>query len=364
MTWQLPTRIETVVLMLALNRLGAVQNPLIPLYGKREVGFALRQTRAQLFLVPSQWRGTAHGAMAGQLQAEIGNGLRVLLTDDGLPEADPSALAPPPTVSSTGPSPVRWIFYTSGTTADPKGVCHTDESICAAGNALVVQHALVAADVGSIAFPIAHAGGAQYLASMFQAGFPAVLLERFVPADSLRVMRRHAVTIVGGGTAFYRALLDEQRRQPQTPVLPTLRKLTGGGSAKPPQLFDDARQELGAPILHGFGMTESPCVTMGALADSDEQLAFTEGAPVPGMQRPDRAYRRVAGAGVGGRRDRVPRGARHRWIRRSPIDRSIVHGRRLAAERGPRAPSGRRSSGRHRPQQGRHHPQGRERLGA
>ena len=37
------------------------------------------------------------------------------------------------------------------------------------------------------------------------------------------------------------------------------------------------------PILHGFGMTESPCVAMGAFADSDEQLANTEGGAVPGI---------------------------------------------------------------------------------
>ncbi len=282
-TWQLPTRIETVVLMLAASRLGAVQNPLIPLYGRREVGFALRQTKAEFLLVRSHWRGTDHAAMAAQLQDEIGGGLHVVLTDDGLPEAGPQTLPPLPGIDPAAPPTVRWIFYTSGTTADPKGVCHTDESICAAGNALVVHHQLTSDDVGSIAFPIAHAGGAQYLASMFQAGFPAVLLERFIPAGSLRVMQRHAVTIAGGGTAFYRALLDEQRRQPETPVLPTLRKLTGGGSAKPPTLFHDVRRELGVPILHGFGMTESPCVAMGALADTDEQLANTEGAAVPGI---------------------------------------------------------------------------------
>jgi acyl-coenzyme A synthetase/AMP-(fatty) acid ligase len=31
-SWQLPTRIETVVVSLALSRLGAVQNPIIPIY--------------------------------------------------------------------------------------------------------------------------------------------------------------------------------------------------------------------------------------------------------------------------------------------------------------------------------------------
>jgi acyl-coenzyme A synthetase/AMP-(fatty) acid ligase len=278
-TWQLPTRIDTVVLMLALNRLAVVQNPIIPLYGKREVGFAVRQTGAELLIVPGQWRERDYGTMAQELVDEIGPALALMLTDGGLPEGDPSTLPAPPESSA-----MRWVFYTSGTTADPKGVCHTDDSVHASGNALVVLHELTADDIGTIAFPIAHVGGAQYLASMFEAGFPAVLLERFSPAESLDVMRRRMVTVFGGGSAFYKAVLDEQRKQPETPVLPTLRKLTGGGTPKPPQLFFDLRHELGVPILHGLGMTESPCITMGALADTDDQLAFTEGAPVPGTQ--------------------------------------------------------------------------------
>src|SRR4051794_38941427 len=38
--WQLPTRIETVLLATALARLGAVQSPVIPFHRDREVAFA------------------------------------------------------------------------------------------------------------------------------------------------------------------------------------------------------------------------------------------------------------------------------------------------------------------------------------
>src|SRR5947207_2495338 len=55
-SWQLPTRIDTIVASAALSRLGAVQNPIIHLYRDREVGFALRQTGARLFLIPGVWR--------------------------------------------------------------------------------------------------------------------------------------------------------------------------------------------------------------------------------------------------------------------------------------------------------------------
>lgn len=51
-SWQLPSRIDTIVLSMALSRLGAVQSPIIHLYRDREVGFALRQTGAELFLTP------------------------------------------------------------------------------------------------------------------------------------------------------------------------------------------------------------------------------------------------------------------------------------------------------------------------
>ena len=67
--WQLPTRIETVVLSFALARLGAVQSPVIPFYRDREVGFALRESKAEFFAVPGVWRGFDHTEMARRLVA-------------------------------------------------------------------------------------------------------------------------------------------------------------------------------------------------------------------------------------------------------------------------------------------------------
>jgi cyclohexanecarboxylate-CoA ligase len=56
-SWQLPTRIETVVASMALARLGAVQNPIIHIYREREVRYVLRDSGASMFLVPGEWRG-------------------------------------------------------------------------------------------------------------------------------------------------------------------------------------------------------------------------------------------------------------------------------------------------------------------
>src|SRR5215471_1362329 len=56
-SWQLPTWIESLVLVTALARLGAVQNPMLPIYREREVGFIVRQARPRWLVVPKSFRG-------------------------------------------------------------------------------------------------------------------------------------------------------------------------------------------------------------------------------------------------------------------------------------------------------------------
>ncbi|MGW1953894.1 class I adenylate-forming enzyme family protein [Streptomyces sp. NPDC001920] len=274
--WQLPTRIETALLSFALARLGAVQSPVIPFYRDREVGFALRESKAEFFAVPGEWRGFDHVEMARRLGAK-----GIFEAYDALPDGDPSALPAPPADGTC----VRWIYWTSGTTSDPKGVLHTDRSLIAGGSCLA--HALrpTADDIGSIAFPYAHIGGPDYMVMLLLYGFPAVMFEQFALPEALVEYRRHGVTIAGGSTAFYSMFLNEQRRQPSGgKVVPSLRLLAGGGAPKPPELYHAVVREMGVRLTHGYGMTEVPMITMGDPDDTAENLATTEGRPPPKME--------------------------------------------------------------------------------
>ncbi|MFF5448105.1 class I adenylate-forming enzyme family protein [Streptomyces sp. NPDC012888] len=273
--WQLPTRIETVLLSVALARTGAVQSPVIPFYRDREVGFALDAAQADFFAVPGAWRGFDHTAMAARLGAR-----GVFEAYEELPDGDPAALPAPPASGRD----VRWIYWTSGTTSEPKGVLHTDRSLIAGGSCLAHALRLTSADVGSIAFPYAHIGGPDYLVMLLLYGFPAVLFEKFAMPDALEGYRRHGVTVAGGSTAFYSMFLAEQRRLPPgEKLVPTLRLLAGGGAPKPPELYHAVVRELGCRLTHGYGMTEVPMITMGSPDDTPENLATTEGRPPAGM---------------------------------------------------------------------------------
>ncbi|MCH5675834.1 class I adenylate-forming enzyme family protein [Streptomyces gilvus] len=273
--WQLPTRIETALLSFALARLGAVQTPVIPFYRDREVGFALRESKAEFFAVPGAWRGFDHTEMARRLGAK-----GIFEAYDDLPDGDPAVLPPPPAEGTS----VRWIYWTSGTTSDPKGVLHTDRSLIAGGSCLAHALRLTADDVGSMAFPYAHIAGPDYTVMLLLYGFPAVMFEQFALPDALEGYRRHGVTVAGGSTAFYSMFLAEQRKQPGRKVIPTLRLLAGGGAPKPPEVYHAVVREMGVQLTHGYGMTEVPMITMGAPDDTVENLATTEGRPPEGME--------------------------------------------------------------------------------
>ncbi|MEU1310202.1 AMP-binding protein [Streptomyces cinnamoneus] len=277
--WQLPTRIETVVLSLALARLGAVQTPLIPSCRDREVGHALRTTGARHLAVPGAWRGFDHTAMARRIAGTLPHPPLLFPAYDALPEANPATLPPAPTSGTD----VRWIYWTSGTTSDPKGVLHTDRSLIASGTHLADALGLAPDDVGSMAFPFAHVGGPDYMVTALLRGFPVLLLEHFALPDSLAAYRRHGVTVAGGSTVFYAMFLAEQRKAPGRRIVPTLRLMAGGGAPKPPGLHHAVVRELGCRLTHGYGMTEAPMITMGCPDDPEERLAGTEGRPATGM---------------------------------------------------------------------------------
>jgi acyl-CoA synthetase (AMP-forming)/AMP-acid ligase II len=119
---------------------------------------------------------------------------------------------------------------------------------------------------------------------MLLAGFGAVLIEAFVPSGAIATFAAHGVTMVGGSTAFYQMYLAEQRKAPGTPILPDLRKMSGGGAPMPPDIFEEVERELGVRICHGYGMTECPMICEGSPHDGDEQLANTVGRPVAGLE--------------------------------------------------------------------------------
>ncbi|HZN14355.1 MAG TPA: AMP-binding protein [Acidimicrobiales bacterium] len=275
-SWQLPTWIESFVLVGALSRLGAIQNPILPIYRSKEVGFVLRQTNAALMIVPSEWRGFDYAGMV----KEIGV-CDALVCDRELPTGDPVALPPVPTDEDA----TRWIFFSSGTTAEPKGAQHTDATIAAGARGMIEGLNLGPDDRHGFVFPFTHIGGGNLLIAGLETGMTHYIVEAFDPAVVIPLFQKHEVTLAGAGTFFHQTYLAAQREQPGTPLFPKIRAFSGGGAPKPPQLHYDMVKEMGGVgIVAGYGLTEAPILTMCSVEDPTDKLATTEGRPSPGVQ--------------------------------------------------------------------------------
>jgi acyl-CoA synthetase (AMP-forming)/AMP-acid ligase II len=174
---------------------------------------------------------------------------------------------------------VRWYYYTSGTTSDPKGAQHTDGSIEAAATGMCERLQVTADDRIGCVFPFTHIAGAVYIFSALMYGCTMLVVEGFDAEATPPVLAANGVTLAGAGTPFHMAYLAAQRQLPEGERLfPKVRVYCGGGAPKPPQLHYDIKAEMGGVgIVSGYGLTEAPIIAMGTVHDTDEQLANTEG---------------------------------------------------------------------------------------
>ena len=170
-SWVLPTCLESLILIGALARLGARQNPILPIYGEREIRFITNQSECELLIVPSEFRGFDYAELARRLASESKQ-LDILVVDPELPAGDEASL---PTFQSASDQPTdtprsTWLFYTSGTTADPKGALHSDASLLAYSRGMADCLSLDETDRIALVFPVTHIGGAGWLMAGLMAG--------------------------------------------------------------------------------------------------------------------------------------------------------------------------------------------------
>ncbi len=278
-SWQLPTVMESAIVLMALARLGAVQNPLIPILRSRELSFITAQTQARLLITPSMWRNFDYQAMASEVAGQVG--CDVLVVDRGqLPVDDASILPPAP--SGDG-SPVRFVYYSSGTTADPKGGRHTDASAMASANGVIVSMGVTAGDCIAVPFPYAHIGGMAFTTAAVFTGCRLLFVEIFDPVETPLVMAEYGPTLLGMALPFFHAYLEAQRRRGDKPLFPRIRAFTSGGAPKPPEIYYELKESFGVGTLSGWGLTEFPIATASRVDDTDEEMAMTEGSASPGV---------------------------------------------------------------------------------
>ena len=285
--WQLPNWFEAPALAIALDRLGAVSNPILTIYRERELSFIARAASARVLIVPGLVRGVDHRELAAAVRAASPD-LEHVITVRAEPGAGMHALealedtpARPLPPSPHGPDDVSMLFYTSGTTADPKGVMHTPSTLGGLIHVHGLLHGAGDDDRGLLQFPITHIGGVTLFVQLqVTRGTCLVAVDGFDPALAVDLIERHGVTGAGGPPAILQAMFAAKNFSPEK--MRTVRTSGSGAADVSPELMREAARKLGASVFRSYGMTECPMFTSGSAGDPEEKRVGTDGRPLPG----------------------------------------------------------------------------------
>jgi cyclohexanecarboxylate-CoA ligase len=336
--YQLPNWGEFVILTLACMKIGAVCCALMPIFREREIGFALRRSKARVLVVADEFRGRMHaeevaamlarpangstkGARNGSAAAD-GNGAshddgaatdgdgashdplpveHVLVVGQGggpvLPktagvrwhdfaaalagqEPDTDAIA----ARKPAPTALSQLFFTSGSTGEPKGVLHRYDALTRAAMMEVEHLGLGRDDTIFIPTPLAHQTGLLYgMWLSFALGSTQVIMDVWDAHRGARALREWDCSFVQAATPFLADLVRVvEAAEEEAP--PALRIFVVTGAAVPRALAERATTVLAAAVCGAWGSTESCLGALAAPGDDPAKVWGTDGRALAGTR--------------------------------------------------------------------------------
>ena len=285
-SFQLPNWWQFVAVHLACVRIGAVSNPLMPIFRHRELSFMIAHAESKVLIAPTRFRGFDHGELALRLQRELPALKHVFLLGGEGEHSFEAELLGAQAVSidpgaGLGPNDEVQLLYTSGTTGEPKGVLHTSNTLIGTTLAFVERMQLGAQDVIFMPSPLAHQIGFEYgLLVSVLCGAPLLLMDVWSPPRAVDLMEQHRATYMFAATPFLADLAgfpDIENR-----ALDAFRLFVASGAPIPPVLVRAAQQKLQAIIVAGWGMTECGILTTTPL--SGHKVHESDGYALPGEE--------------------------------------------------------------------------------
>ena len=308
--YQLPNWWEAAVVFLAAARIGAIVNPLLPIFRAHELRFILGQSRASLLFLPESFRGIDYPAMIAGLRGALPDLVHVVTVRGGARAAapcwqdlqQPADGNPAGEAASRGGAPedLLLLMYTSGTTAEPKGVLHTHATLISEVHSLARVHSLGPTDVTLMPSPLTHISGVLHgILAPALLGTRAVLMDRWDAPAGLARIEEEGVTYMVGAPTFLRDLVAQAERAGRAPR--SLRLFSCGGAPVNAELIGAARARLGCVAKRVYGSTEFPTITCTDADDAAEMGAETEGRAIaPAELRIATAAGGTAGSGEEG----------------------------------------------------------------
>ena len=193
-------------------------------------------------------------------------------------ESDPTPLLCP-----TEDDDVAIVLYTSGTTGKLKGAMLTHRNIYHDVKAAKEVSHRGPSDCFLVVIPLFHSFGMTVCMTLgLFCGAKLVLMERFLPKDTLEAIEKHGVTIFLAVPSIYGAMLLHSRKFSED-KFETMELCISGGAPMPEKLLKDFEKRFGAIILEGDGPTECSPVTSFNPVHGVRKVGSV-GLPLPGVE--------------------------------------------------------------------------------
>lgn len=150
---------------------------------------------------------------------------------------------------------VAEIFYTSGTSADPKGVMLTHRNIYLQALSASLTHESSPDSVHLHTIPLFHANGWGAAHTVTLRGAMHVMISRFEPAEVFRLIEQERVQSLSAVPAMAIALVNCPEFSKYD--LGSLKWLNLGGAASSPSLVQEVEEKFGCACYAGYGLTET-----------------------------------------------------------------------------------------------------------
>jgi cyclohexanecarboxylate-CoA ligase len=280
----LPNWWEALVAMHAALRCGAVVNPIVPIYRESEVSFMLAQAKHRLFVIPDRFRGFDYVEMMRRVVGGCDGPVpRVLVVRA---EQEPpgdfirfESIGQDLSISDrSDANDIALLLYTSGTTAQPKGVLHSHQTLDYENRSIIELFGLDRSDAVFMPSPLTHITGLLYgvlLPPML--GVPVVLLDQWDPETALHLIEANGCTWTLAATPFLQSLTDAYAERG---ITSSLRTFACGGADVPPELVRRARSVLDALVVRIYGSSEFPTLASGSAATSTHVAEETDGVAI------------------------------------------------------------------------------------
>jgi 2-aminobenzoate-CoA ligase len=280
---RMPNSLEFVATWLAVQRIGAVSVSTMPMLKARELAYVVDDAEPRVVVVGADLLEELRAALERAAREPQVVRVGAVSTPgeigwDELAAAGSTNLDPHP----TGRDDLAIIAYTSGSTGQPKGACHSPSDILAsadayAGRILAPTPSDVFGGHPTLAFTYGLGAGIVF---PFRFGASSVLLRKFTPEGLLEAVARERVTVLFCAATTYRMLLQldlESRFD-----LRSLRAAVSAGEPLPRTVSEEWTRRTGVEVLDGLGSTE-----MFQIFVSQQRGAVRHGAtglPVPGYE--------------------------------------------------------------------------------